>query len=260
MSARRYRTDPRLIRHAVDYAEVHGAYAAHRELGVGWRSVRNWLQDRRAHGAGWPTEAMEQAWLDERARRPDRARKEHEYRVRRYTNGGAPLMIDPTGTRRRIHALQALGWPLWAIALHGPWKTPRAVHSLTLSERVLPSTAAVVAEIYDLLSMIPGPSPITARRAATAGWTTPLGWDDRTIDDPKTLPATYVLADTRRRVVDLVDEAVVLRVIRGERVPATKAERIEVVRRWDALGRPRRELEKRTGWKVERYGLLEVAS
>lgn len=42
------------------------------------------------------------------------------------------------------------------------------------------------------------------------------------------------------------------RILRGERLAATPAEKAEVVRLWLASGRPLKQLEQQTGWNGKR--------
>jgi ParB family transcriptional regulator, chromosome partitioning protein len=52
-----------------------------------------------------------------------------------------------------------------------------------------------------------------------------------------------------------IDEVVVDRILSGDyKTLATRAEKVEVVRRWTAGGRSAAELARLTGWKTERYG------
>ena len=69
----------------------------------------------------------------------------------------------------------------------------------------------------------------------------PLAWDD--IDND--------LQPQSGDGVDL-DEVVVDRILGGERLPATPAEKVEVVRRWLATGRRLADLERLTGWNGKR--------
>ena len=70
--------------------------------------------------------------------------------------------------------------------------------------------------------------------------------------------ARYILAIQPGPGAD-VDEAVVLRVLAGDLVPTTAAERREIVARWHTTGRPINDLEDLTGWKPERYRSREQA-
>lgn len=127
--------------------------------------------------------------------------------------------VDATGTRRRIQALMALGWPQALIGAELGVKQ-RAVSNWLARQYVTARNAKAVADLYDRLSMTPGPSEITRSRALARGWVPPLAWDD--IDDPAATPqnptARYSFADRYRdarhhkRVTDVNDLAAELRV------------------------------------------------
>lgn len=110
----------------------------------------------------------------------------------RYKRRVTALYIDPTGTHRRIRALQALGWSYRDInaaagkaAEHvGGW-----AHNVVRSERVHVDTLALVKRVYDELSNRPSEGPQANRtraHAAKQGWHVPAAWDD--IDDPTEVP------------------------------------------------------------------------
>jgi hypothetical protein len=168
---------------------------------------------------------------------------------KRYARGVDRLYIDATGTQRRIRALQRMGWRFIDIdrALGRNPKAQNAtiVHNIGTQARVHIDTADAIATIYDRLSMTPGPSELLRKRAAAKGWPAPLSWDDDTIDDPNAEPNTGEAGD--------IDPVVINRILAGENLPSTRAERTEVIRRWVADGRPTRELNARLGWKIERY-------
>jgi hypothetical protein len=110
------------------------------------------------------------------------------YRLKAYGRW-TPYVVDATGTRRRIQALLALGWTLTDLGRR-LGVTNRAIghYSCGARREVLAGTARDVATLYDQLSMQPGPSAITRRRARQAGWHRPLCWDDDLIDDPTFQP------------------------------------------------------------------------
>lgn len=95
--------------------------------------------------------------------------------------------VDATGTRRRLQALMAAGWPIRSLedqaGRHSSalWK---AMHT----ETVFASTAAVVADLFDRLQLIPGPSEQSRRLAQGKGWALPLAWNEEDIDDPDGRP------------------------------------------------------------------------
>lgn len=121
--------------------------------------------------------------------------------------------IDATGTRRRIQALVAIGWPLTHIARHLGIH-PRPLTNLTRVDRVTLTTARRIEAGYRRLSGldpnrngVPQNQATTARRTATArGWHGPLAWDD--IDDPAALPeadgVTHIHRAKKRDTADAI--------------------------------------------------------
>ncbi|WDH77894.1 helix-turn-helix transcriptional regulator [Microbacterium esteraromaticum] len=117
----------------------------------------------------------------------------YEYWRAAQHKAGRPLVIDSTGTIRRIRALQALGWSHEAISAsagHSPaWSS-----LICRRPRVKPATAAKIARVYDELSMrIPvATTPAEAgwiirnrNHAKQMGWLPPLAYDDDAIDLPE---------------------------------------------------------------------------
>lgn len=114
--------------------------------------------------------------------------------------------IDGTGTRRRLQALVAIGWSHRALGDRMGMTAPnlgRVIHGYC--DQVLVRTARQVAELYDDLSMTPGPDPRSAARAAAAGWSPPLCWDDDSIDDPAASPAER-RSDRRRSRAEVIED------------------------------------------------------
>ena len=106
--------------------------------------------------------------------------------------------IDPTGSRRRIQALQALGWPLTTLGAHinVPYTELSALtyrHHHTTAHR-----AATIEHLYNQLSMTPGPSQRARAHAQAHGYAPPLAWDDDTITNPNAQPHTDAHTDTPR--------------------------------------------------------------
>ncbi|MFJ1647935.1 hypothetical protein [Streptomyces sp. NPDC088258] len=105
-------------------------------------------------------------------------------------------VIDATGTRRRMQALAATGWP--ATATHGQigYLAPRSVEKLRRNTQVTARVARTVRDLYPTASTgraeDHGVTPWLAQRcrayAASCGWTPPSTWDDDTIDDPDAIP------------------------------------------------------------------------
>lgn len=105
--------------------------------------------------------------------------------------------IDATGTRRRLQALVAAGWPMIRLGEHINVH-PNQVRRLTQAPHVFVRTARSVADAYNRLTLedpeahgvTPG-AVLKAKRFATKhGWAPPPYWDDDAFDDPNFVPAT----------------------------------------------------------------------
>lgn len=103
--------------------------------------------------------------------------------------------VDATGSRRRLQALMAGGWPQLRLApyfgLH-----PHYVTELLRQPRVYGTTAVAVAAAYDRLwnqdprqhGVAEGPYKKIVNRARGNAWAPVGAWDDETIDDPNAAP------------------------------------------------------------------------
>ena len=102
------------------------------------------------------------------------------YKRRREGRQGA-ILVDATGTHRRLQALCAMGYSMAELSrMLGRSERYLAV---ILDHKVInPKSAALVAALYDAHSHIPGPSNRAKLRALKKGWKPPLAWDN--IDDP----------------------------------------------------------------------------
>ena len=100
-----------------------------------------------------------------------------------------PRLVDVTGTRRRLQALQVIGWTAHSIGQHLN-VTSQRVTAIINDPRpnVHTTTAQRISALYDRLSMTPGTSRRTRERAAAKGWHRPLCWDDDQIDNPEWEP------------------------------------------------------------------------
>lgn len=250
--------DPAIIRSVLEHADTNGVAVAALAAGFSRRAIYSWRRRRTALGSNWPTDADIAAWQEKAvARAEDRARKRHQmrnYRRSRYLTG--KLHIDPTGTRRRLRALFAIGYT--ARSLGGPLRvSPSRVSQIANGywDQVHVDTAERVKVLFDRLCMTRPVGPVAERQrklAARKGWPSALAWDDDTIDDPKARPQGMQKPTSRHR--DEVDEAAVIRAMGGDRgVTLTKAERAEVVRRLRAAGWPVKRIEEHTGLKPDRY-------
>ncbi len=166
--------------------------------------------------------------------------------------------IDGTGTRRRLRALVAIGYSISSLARRLGWSTANLHRLVTSDARVAAGAARLVGELYDELSMTPFTgteqrSRISASRArnlaARNGWAPPLAWDDETLDDPDARPGGHDYDQDGE-----LDVVAIERRMAGDRsVQLTKAERVELARRWEVSGRPLNEMQRITGVHTHRY-------
>jgi hypothetical protein len=104
---------------------------------------------------------------------------------------GDRASVDGTGTRRRLEALVAIGWPATHLARKLRVSPPTAFRILR-GYPVTAGTAKRVRKLYD--DMWDHPAPESRERkialgiAAKRGYFSPLAWDDDEIDDPKARP------------------------------------------------------------------------
>ena len=98
---------------------------------------------------------------------------------------GGGRVVNAVGTRRRIQALVAIGWPLHTLA-DKLGCSYSALWQHTRVDSVVASTAASVDALYLQLHLTRGPSERSRRRALRQGWVPPLAWD--CIDDPDEQP------------------------------------------------------------------------
>lgn len=135
----------------------------------------------------------------------DACRKAHmeyraEHRKRQYLNRGN-LMMDGTGTVRRLQALMRMGWrgkDIAEIAFPESGNGSRWVSAVMAQKTVQPKTYWAVRRAYDQLSHLPGPSRETKKRALMKGFAPPLAWDD--IDDPKCRPQGFLRPSDYRKL------------------------------------------------------------
>lgn len=137
----------------------------------------------------------------------DARRANTTYRKRWRAGVHQPAMVDSVGVVRRRQALAVMGYGLPELAPHFG-VSPRAVSNYMSRGRVHRSTLARWRQVYDLLSMTPGPNGKARVDALRRGWVPPLAWDDDTIDDPD---ATPDLGPQRARTrQDIAEDAVFL--------------------------------------------------
>lgn len=144
-------------------------------------------------------------------------------------------------TRRRVYSLQAAGHRLLdiPIASTGAWRTHTYIYV---------GVARMVREFYKIHEQATGSNVRTASRARAAGHQPPAAWDD-----PGTLawPLGWtepIIAATPEGVA--VDDVVVARVLAGEALPTTRAEKLAIATTARARGLNLSALERRVGWNV----------
>lgn len=130
----------------------------------------------------------------------DARRANTNYRKRRRAGVHQPAMVDSVGVVRRRQALAVMGYGLPELAPHFG-VSPRAVSNYMSRPRVHRSTLARWRQVYDLLSMTPGPNSKARGEALRRGWVPPLAWDDDTIDDPNAAPDRGAAPGRRRAML-----------------------------------------------------------
>ena len=143
--------------------------------------------------------------------------------------------VPSVGAERRVQALMALGWRKADLEAQG---VPSG--QLVTRSRDLISVGGwrQVQDVYDRLSMTPGPSKAARDRAAARGYSPPLAWDDETIDDPRATPERGEPGEA------FLDTVVVDRVVasgsactrRDTDLPLSQADRVAAIRRLSARG------------------------
>ena len=129
-------------------------------------------------------------------------------------------LVDGTGTRRRLQALVAIGWPQKTLA-ERLGMLPGNLSKVIYGDAVRVATRDAVRALYDELSLtVPGPSrgaTIARNLAAARDWPAPLAWDDDVLDDPAASPHSDDVDE------DLVDELAIEHVLDGHRLQLTGA-------------------------------------
>lgn len=114
------------------------------------------------------------------------------------------VLVDSTGTTRRLQALTVLGWPCNELA-HRLDTSSEALHPLLVGRigKVKACRARAVRDLYNELSMTKGQSPRSSTSARKRGWVPPLAWDDDIIDDPA---STHDIGQTKTTTSDRIAE------------------------------------------------------
>jgi lambda repressor-like predicted transcriptional regulator len=213
-------------RRYVDAEDTRARLAGLLESGVPLRAV--------ARAAGLSGTGVA-AIVDKSRRSVQRATADRVAQVtlREVSCGQAGGHVPRVGAVRRVQALLAMGWRHKDLAAAG------AQHTAGLlcgdGDLVTAQRWRQVRDVYEALSMAPGPSARTRARAHALGYAPPLAWDEETIDDPAARPQGQARRGTGP---DVVDAVAVDRAVGGVGVvpPLTVAERREAVRALAAAG------------------------
>lgn len=133
------------------------------------------------------------------------AREAYRLYTKRWREHRLPVALhDPTGTRNRLRALQAIGHTHASIAAyltqagHPTTRTAlmRLAWSLTRGRQVTTGIRNRITQTYDALCMTPGPSRAAATLAHLYGYQPPAYWLEwGGIDDPDHTPAPDHVVD-----------------------------------------------------------------
>ena len=160
--------------------------------------------------------------------------------------------VDATGTRRRLQALIAIGWPGELLAAQ-LGRRASSLHRSMTCESVTACTARDVAILYARLENARPPRATSEQRAAADaaqahaaahGWLPPLAWND--IDTDPTPPAPPHQLPPR----DDIDEIAVERALAGDNITydnLTPVEQQEVIGRLSARGTSIRDIATQLG-------------
>lgn len=144
----------------------------------------------------------------------------------------AGARVEATGSRRRLQALIAAGWPLATLALR-LGRRPGNLRRTMNANLITDASARRISTTYDELRNVPPPGHTAVERARASrarvtaresGWLPPWAWDD--IDGD-----TDDLAMEQDELEGSLDEVAIEQVIRGESIRLTRAERDEVITR-----------------------------
>jgi hypothetical protein len=165
------------------------------------------------------------------------AEEKARYRKRLYLEG--PLLLDKTGTLRRVQALARMGWSVREVARRAGVARPDDL--LNPRRLVHRDTATAVDRVFRELCMTPGPSARAKAIAERRGYAGPLDWDD--IDDPSERP----VRDSCAEVTYHLDEVAIEETMAGRRVKLSHEERQEVFRRLIERGLNASQIAQRLG-------------
>lgn len=162
--------------------------------------------------------------------------------------------LPKIGAVRRIQALMAIGHRHQDItaAIRSAGSSHRSQLVLhQAGELIERRTHRAVCTAYDALSMTPGPSTQTVRRAQALGYLPPLAYDDDALDRAaeECVHITNAMhSDVDARLEPMsIDEIAISEAIHGRRVTLTSAETTEAIRRLAAMRLNDTEIGERLG-------------
>lgn len=183
-----------------------------------------------------------------RGKKADRIRREQ------LAAEGHEFQVDGERTRRKVHALGAMGWTARDVAERmDPPISQQAISKILMRPIIRATTAERIDRVYEQLEMrIPEDTIYVRRRkseSAALGWLPPLAYDDidAGIVADTELPAAY----SRDRFDEFeIDHALQYHDFTRRLSPLEKA---EIVRRWTRDGKSEASLCQLTGWREGRY-------
>lgn len=106
-----------------------------------------------------------------------------------YLHAPDTAMVNGVGSRRRLQALGAAGWPQTELAARLGWTSVYLSYFVTHPERGLNAgMARKIAALFDELQLVPGPSKRARDAALRRGWVPALAWEEEDIDHPDAQP------------------------------------------------------------------------
>lgn len=100
-----------------------------------------------------------------------------------------PGQTNTVGSRRRVHALMYMGHPPTLISANAGISNSTIYYWFANPEhQMLHSTAKLISEQYEALSMTHGTNTRVRWKAYREGYLPPMAWDEATIDDPDAEP------------------------------------------------------------------------
>jgi hypothetical protein len=230
----------------VDAAPVHEHIRALRAAGIGVEQIAVLAGISTSHVRELGRHGRDGRDPGIRRVRPETAQRVLRVRVDQ-ANRAPRSHVGATGTRRRLQALIAAGWPHDELATR-LGRSPAGLGRSMLSDSVTAQTAQDVSALYEQLWNLRLPQSTDDQRAAAdaarafaaeRGWLPPLAWDDIDTDPDHRHHTEHAETD------DDLDEIAIERALACDGVRLehlTRAEQDEVVRRLTERGKSIRDI------------------